>query len=79
MNEERVNKFAKKIAKVLKVEPSDIISTTGNSQYISISKIADILEARGQYSFIDNVCLADCLQKHYKRVNYLLDSYWRHI
>lgn len=74
MSIEKLNKFARKIASRLRVDSSDIL--TDDCSAISISKIADILEARGEYSYTDNICLADCLKKHYRKVNYLLDAYW---
>jgi hypothetical protein len=74
MKVDNLNKFARKIAGRLRVEASEVL--TDDYCAISISKIADILESRGEYSYTDNVCLADCLKKHYRKVNYLLDAYW---
>lgn len=74
MSIEKLNKFARKIASRLRVEPSEVL--TDDNSAISISKIASILEQRGEYSFTDDICLADCLNKHYRKVNYLLDAYW---
>lgn len=69
---EVTQKFADKIAQKLNVDPSAIIA----GEIISPTKIADILESRGHYSYLDKVCLADCLNAHYKGVTKLLDKYW---
>jgi hypothetical protein len=74
MSIEKLNKFARKIASRLRVNPADVLSDDGSA--ISISKIASILEFRGEYSYTDDVCLADCIKKHYCKVNSLLDAYW---
>ena len=72
-------RFAPKIARKLNVELSSILCTEDGEQVISCVKIAEILEARGEYSYLDKVCLADCLNAHYKGVTNLLDKYWKNL